>query len=160
MACSCGPSLHEEVPARHAAPVRPAHRGHILSRSQGRHGGDPGAVRQRQDRHAACTCQVGGRGSRRLHRLRRARQRDDRRSARIPRAHRPAHGREPDEAHGADCQHLGYAGCGARSEHLHRHHHRRILPRHGLCRRGHRGLDLPLGGGPARNVGPSRGDAR
>ena len=160
MACSCGPSLHEEVPARHAAPVRPAHCGYVLSRSQGRHGGDPGAVRQRQDRHAACACQVGGRGSRRLHRLRRARQRNDRRSARIPRAHRPAHGRESDEAHGADRQHLGYAGRGARSEHLHRYHHRRILPRHGLRRRSHRGFDLPLGGGPARNVGPSRGDAR
>lgn len=46
----------------------------------------------------------------------------------FPEPRRPAHGRESDETHGAHRQHLGYAGRGARSEHLHRYHHRRILP--------------------------------
>ena len=52
-----GTALHEEIPARHAAPVRPAHRGYLLPGRQGRHGSHSGTVRQRQDRHAARACQ-------------------------------------------------------------------------------------------------------
>ena len=32
---------------------------------------------------------------------------------------------------------------------VHRHHHRGVLPRHGLRRGRHRGLHVPLGRGPA-----------
>ena len=46
------------------------------------------------------------------------------------------------------------------ASHLHRHHHGRVLPRHGL-RRGDDGrLDLALGRGAARDLRPARGDAR
>ena len=52
----------------------------------------------------------GRRGHRGLYRLRRARQRDDRRTAGVSGADRPPHRREPDEAYSADRQHLRYAG--------------------------------------------------
>ena len=44
--------------------------------------------------------------------------------------------------------------------HLHRHHHRRVFPGHGLRRGRHRRLHLPLGGGAAGDVRPPGGDAR
>ena len=76
---------------------------------QGRHGSRPRPVRQRQDRRAAPARKVVGCGYRCLHRLRRARQRDDRRSQRVPRAERPPQRRTADEAHGAYREHLRYA---------------------------------------------------
>ena len=72
----------------------------------------------------------------------------------------PKTGQSPDGAHGADRQHLRYARRGPRGVHLHRHHHRRIFPRHGLLGGADGRLHLPLGGGPARDVRPSGGDAR
>ena len=53
---------------------------------------------------------VGGCGHRGLHRMRRARQRDDRCAAGVPGADRPPHRRDADEADRADRQHLGHAG--------------------------------------------------
>ncbi len=46
----------------------------------------------------------------------------------------PAQRSPADGTHRADRQHLQHAGGGPRGQHLHRHHHRRILPRHGLPR--------------------------
>ena len=108
----------------------------------------PGPFGSGQDRGAASAGKVGGRGHHRLRRLRRARQRDDRRADGVPGAARPAHRRKPDEAHRADRQHLGHACGGARSVHLHRHHHRRVLPRYGL-QGGHYGR-LHVAAGPRR----------
>ncbi len=115
----------------------------------------PGPFGTRQDRRAAPAGQVGGRGHHRVRRLRRARQRNDRRSDGVPGAERPENRRAADEAHRADRQHLRHARCGARSVHLHRHHHRGILPRHGLQRRHHGGFHLPLGRGAARDERPT-----
>ena len=69
-----------------------------------------GALRFRQDGDAACAGQMVGCGPGCLHRLRRARQRDDRRAARVSRTGRPAHRAIFDEAHSADRQHLRHAG--------------------------------------------------
>ena len=104
--------------------------------------------------------QVVRRGHGGLHRLRRAGQRDDRRAAGVPRAGGPPHRRDPDEAHRAHRQHLRHAGGRPGGVHLHRHHHRRVLPGHGLRRGRHRRLHLPLGRGPAGDVRPPGGDAR
>ena len=78
----------------------------------GRHGRRPRPVRLRQDRRAAPARQMVRRGHRRLHRLRRARQRDDRRSDGVPRADRPAQRRAADEAYRPDCEHVRHARCG------------------------------------------------
>ncbi len=78
----------------------------------------------------------------------------------FPELDRPENRLFPDEAHGADRQHLRHAGRGARGFDLHRHHDRGVLPRHGLFRRPDGGFHLPLGRGAARNVRPSGGDAR
>ncbi len=91
-------------------PVRPAHRGHLLPRGQGRHRRHPRPLRLGQDGDAARPGQVVRRGHRGLHRLRRAGQRDDRRAAGVPRAGGPPHRRVPDEAHRAHRQHLRHAG--------------------------------------------------
>ena len=96
----------------------------------------------------------------RLHRLRRARQRDDRRAHRPAAARGSAHRAAADGAHRAGRQHLQHARRRARSVDLHRHHHRRVLPRHGLRRRPARRLDLALGRGAARDLRPPRRDAR
>ena len=88
----------------------------------------------------------------RLHRLRRARQRDDRGAAGVPAPDRSAHRAAADGAHRADRQHLQYAGGGPRGQHLHRHHHCRILPRHGLPRGPDGRLNFPLGRGAARDL--------
>ena len=61
----------------------------------------------------------------------------------------PRTGEIPDEADGADRQHLRHARGRPGGLHLHRHHHRRVLPGHGLRRGRHRRLHLPLGRGPA-----------
>ncbi len=119
----------------------------------------PGAVRRRQDRHPAPGRQVEQRADRHLHRLRRARQRDDRRAHGVPRARGPVLGRAAHEAHRARRQHLQHAGRRARGERLHGHHDGRVLPRHGLRGRAPGRLDVPLGRGDARDLGPSRGDA-
>ena len=65
-----------------------------------------------------------------------------------------------DEAHRADCQHLGYAGGCARGFHLYGHHHCGILPRYGLFGGGHGRLHFPLGRSAARNVRPFGRNAR
>ena len=65
----------------------------------------------RENGGAASAGQVGGRGHRGLHRLRRAWQRDDGRAAGVPGADGSPHRRDADEADGADRQHLRYA-CG------------------------------------------------
>ncbi len=68
----------------------------------------------------------------RIRRLRRTRQRDDRRSDGVPGTQGPAHGAVADEAHRFDREHVRYAGRGARGVHLHGHYDRGILPRHGI----------------------------
>ena len=68
----------------------------------------------------------------------------------LARARRPAHRRSPRGAHRDHRQHLEHADDGARGQHLHRRHGRRVLPRHGLRRRRHRRLHLALGRGAAR----------
>ena len=85
-------SLMQKWPVRVARPYdrkftpsqpaydRPAHHRHHVPAGQGRHGRRSRPVRLGQDRRAAPAGQVVGRRYRRLHRLRRARQRDDRRS--------------------------------------------------------------------------------
>ena len=160
MACPRGQTLQEKALSRHSAHHGSAPHRHPLPPRQGRRGGGSGSLRLGQDRRAAPAGEVGGGGHHRLHRLRRARQRDDRRAQRVPRAEGPAHGQLPDGAHRADCQHLRHARCGARGVHLHGHHHRRVLPRHGLHRGADGGLHLTLGGGAARDVGTSGGNAR
>ena len=53
--------------------------------------------------------------------------------ARVPRTEvDPKTARTADEAHGADCKHLGYAGCGARGFDLYGHHDCGVFPRYGL----------------------------
>ena len=111
---------------------RPAYHRHAVPHRQGRHRGGPRPLRLGQDRRAAPARQVVGRGHRRLHRLRRARQRDDGRSDGVPGADRPAQRRAPHEAHRPHSEHLRHARRGPRGLHLHGHHHRRVLPRHGL----------------------------
>ena len=76
-------------------------------------GGCSGALRQRQDGGSASACKVGRRGHNRIRGLRRAGQRDDRRSDGVPGAEGPPNGAFPYEAHGAYSKHLGYAGCGS-----------------------------------------------
>ena len=88
----------------------------------------------------------------RSHRLRRARQRDDRRLERVPRAYRSSYRKVAHGAHRAYSKHLGYARRRARSVDIHGHHDSGIFQRHGLFRRPHGGLYLPLGGGSARDV--------
>ena len=109
VACPCGPSLYEKVSPQAALVLRSADHRHHVPHRQGRYGGSPRTFRLRQDRGAAPAGQVVRRGHRGLHRLRRARHRDDRRSAGVPGAEGPPHRRKPDEADGADRQHLRYA---------------------------------------------------
>ena len=116
----------------------------------------PGRLRHRQDRAAAADRQVVRRGRHRLRRLRRARQRDGRRGRGAGRARRPAHRRPAGRPHRGHRQHLEHADDGARGQHLHRRHGRRVLPRHGLRRRRHRRLDVALGRGAARVRLPDR----
>ena len=71
------------------------------------------SLRLGQDGGPAPAGQVVRRGHRHLHRLRRARQRDDRRPDGVPRTQGPAQRRAADEADRADRQHLGYARGGA-----------------------------------------------
>ena len=75
--------------AKKYVPSRPMNSGQrIIDTSvpnrQGRYRGSPRPLRLRQDRRAAPAGEVVGRRHRRLHRLRRARQRDDRRSDGVP----------------------------------------------------------------------------
>ena len=121
--------------ADRAAGDRPEGHRHVLPDRQGRHGLRARALRLRQDGHAAPDREVGERRDHRLRRLRRARQRDDRRAAGVPRAHRPLLGTAAHEADGAHRQHLEHAGGRPRGVGLHRHHHGRVLPGHGLRRR-------------------------
>ncbi len=72
----------------------------------------------------------------------------------------PRTGRPLARAHGDHREHLEHAGRRARSEHLHRDHGRRVLPRPGHERRADGGLDEPLGRGAARGVRPARRVAR
>ena len=106
-------------------------------------------LRHRQDHAAAAGRQVVRRGRHRLRRLRGARQRDGRRARRARSARRPAHRAAAGRAHGDHRQHLEHADDGPRGQHLHRGDGRRVLPRHGPPRRGHRRFDLPLGRGAA-----------
>ena len=163
---------HADVAGAHAAPVRAQDRAdraarvrharhrHVLPARQGRHRLHPGAVRRRQDGHPAPGRQVVQRAGRRLHRLRRARQRDDRRAHGVPRADRPGLRRAAHEAHRPRRQHLEHAGRRPRGVRLHRHHHGRVLPRHGLRRRPAGRLDVALGRGDARDLRSPRRDAR
>ena len=73
---------------------------------------EPMITGQRQDGSSASACKVGRRGHNRIRGLRRAGQRDDRRSDGVPGAEGPPHRSFPYEAHGAYSKHLGYAGCG------------------------------------------------
>ena len=66
------------------------HRHHV-PRGQGRHRRRTRSFRLRENGGAASAGQVGGRGHRGLHRLRRARQRDDGRTAGVPGANRSPH---------------------------------------------------------------------
>ena len=116
----------------------------------GQHRRRPRRVRHRQDDAAAADRQVVRRRRHRLRRLRRARQRDGRRrstSSRGSPTRAPAAAGRPDRDHR---QHLEHADDGARGQHLHRGHRRRVLPRHGPPRRRDRRLHVPLGGGAAR----------
>ena len=96
--------------AQKFAPNKPMNSGQRIIDTLFPHGSRARPVRQRQDRRAASARQVVGRGRRRLHRLRRTRQRDDRRSHGVPGADRPAQRRAAHEAHRAHRQHLRYAG--------------------------------------------------
>ena len=104
-------------------------------------------------------CQVGAGRRHRVRRLRRARQRDDAHAARAARAGGSAHRAPAGRSHGAGREHLEHAGRRARGLALHRRHHGRVLPRHGLPRGAARRLDLALGGGAARDLRPPRRDA-
>ena len=84
-----GPPVSEEAAPGNAAGHRPARHRHVLPHRQRRCGRRSRPLRQRQDGHPAPAGQMGGGGYRRLHRLRRARQRDDGRSERIPRPEGP-----------------------------------------------------------------------
>ena len=79
---------------------------------------------------------------------------------RVPRAEGPQDRPVPDEAHGAYRQHLRHAGGGPGGLYLHRHHHRGVLPGHGLLRGADGGFHLPVGRGSAGDVRPAGGDAR
>ena len=132
----------------------------LLPDSQGRHRHDPRRLRHRQDGHGADAGQVVGHADRRLHRLRRARQRDDRRAHRVPGAHRPADEAAADAADHPDRQHLQHAG-GAREASIYTGITiAGIFPGHGLRRCADGRLDLALGRGAARGLRTARGDAR
>ena len=81
------PYTRKYVPSR---PMNSGQRRHPVPHRQGRHRRRPRPLRLRQDRGPAPAGQVVRRGHRHLHRLRRARQRDDGRTQRVPRTHRPA----------------------------------------------------------------------
>ncbi len=89
-----------------------------------------------------------------------ARQRDDGRTERVPRAYRPAQRSTAYEAYGAYRKYLGYARCGARGVYIYGYNHCGIFQRYGLFGGNYGGFHVALGGGSARNVGTSRGDAR
>ena len=141
-------ALQPEVYPGKADEQRTEDHRHAVPHSQGRHRRRTRSLRLGQDRRAAPAGDVVGRGHR-LYRLRRARQRDDRRPYGVPRADRPEERRTSDEAHGAHSEHLRHARCGARGVNLYRHYHSGVLPRHGLRRGRPCRLDLPLGRGPA-----------
>ncbi len=82
-------AVHGEAPPGHPAGHRAEGARHALPARQGRHGGHPGRVRHRQDGHIAAAVQVERRADRRLRRLRRARQRDDRGADDLPGAGGP-----------------------------------------------------------------------
>jgi V/A-type H+-transporting ATPase subunit A len=67
-------------------------------------------------------------GDHRVHRLRRAGQRDDRRAHRVSQAHRSPNRTQPDGAHRSDRQHLEHARVRPGSLDLHRGDSGRILP--------------------------------
>ena len=71
----------------------------------------PGGFRYRQDHDAAPDCKMVRRRHYHLHRLRRARQRDDPGSGRIRRTDRPKDRQSSDGPHHADCKYLQHAGC-------------------------------------------------
>ena len=88
----------------------------------------PGGLRHGQDRHPAPAGQVVRRRHHRLHRMRGARQRDDRSAARVPGAQGSPLRPLPHGAHHPHRQHLQYARGGSGGLHLHRHHPGRVLP--------------------------------
>ena len=108
-------------------------------------------LRHRQDGHRAVAGQVRRRRRRRLRRLRRARQRDGRRAGRFRQARRSAPRHAGARSHGARRQHVEHAGRRARGVGLSRADHRRVLPRHGLPRRGDGRFAVALGRGAARD---------
>ncbi len=114
----------------------------------------PRPIRYRQNRRPAPIGKMGRCRHRRLCRLRRTRKRNDRRLDRVPRAKRPTQRRTPDETLRPDCKHLQHARRGQRGLRLHRHHHRRILPRYGLCRGADGRQHQPMGRSNARNIHP------
>jgi hypothetical protein len=90
--------------------------------------------------------------------MRRARRRGRRDDHRIPAPRRSKDRRLADGPHHHHLQYVVDAGRRARRLGLHGHDARRVLPADGLRRAAPRRLDLALGAGDARDVGPARGD--
>ena len=80
-----------------------------------------------------------------IYRLRRAWQRDDAGPYRVLRTYRPEDGQAADRQNYAYRQHLEYACCGKRGEHIYRYHHSRVLQRYGLSYSYNGRLYLSLG---------------
>ena len=147
-----------EPPADHG----PAHHRHAVPVGAGRDVLHPRRVRVREDGDLAGAVEVREHELHRVRGVRRARERDGGGAVRVPRAEDGAE-REGDrhhEPHVPGGEHVEHAGGGARGVDLHGHHDRGVLPRHGNERGDDGGLVVALGGGAARDLGPSGRDAR
>src|SRR5437879_5505322 len=89
---------------------------------------------------------------RHLHRLRGARERDDRSPVHVPQADRSVHRSTADGAHVPDREHQQHACRRAGSLRVHGHDARGVLPGHGVQRGADGGLDFTLGRGDARDL--------
>ena len=147
-----------EPPADHG----PAHHRHAVPVGAGRHVLHPRRVRVREDGDLAGAVEVREHELHRVRGMRRARKRDGGGAVRVPRAEDGAE-REGDRHHEPNVsggEHVEHAGGGARGVDLHGNHDRGVLPRHGNERGDDGGLVVALGGGAARDFGPSGRDAR
>ena len=113
VARSCGAALSAQVSPQAPPVLRPAHYRHHVPHRQGWYRRRARPLWLRQDGGSAPVGKMVGRGHCGIHRLWRARQRDDGRFAGVPGARTISHRRIPDEADGADCHDSDHA-CNAR----------------------------------------------
>ena len=137
-----------------------AHPRHVLPDRHGRHRLHPGRFGTGKTVTQHPLAKWADVGHHRLRRLRRARQRDDRRAHRVPASsttRATAHPLMERTVLVANTSNMPVAAREA--SHLHRHHARRVLPRHGLQRRHDGRLHLRWAEALREISGAPRGDA-